>query len=132
MLEIALLALTVACVSWTITKEEISREVREFFARLSKSHGNIVVRKLAYLPTCYYCTSHYVTLAVLLLHPVKLVSDGWQGYVFAGFTSVLVANVYLTLFNVLRAWLRGVQAWADRQEQSKAQEGEQFKIREAA
>src|SRR5947209_1318967 len=57
-----LLAVPVACVSWTITHEEVFREPREFCRRESEQAHNFLRRKCFYAFTCEYCLSHYVAI----------------------------------------------------------------------
>jgi len=97
-----LFAIPVACVSWTVTHEELFREPREWLTARSKASRNIVARKFFYVFSCEYCFSHYVTLGMLVLTGFTLVLDGWRGYVIAGFSIVWVANFYMSLFGRLR------------------------------
>lgn len=96
------LAIPIACISWTITHEELFREPREWMIRKREEGKNILTRKFFYLLTCEYCFSHYVTIAFLLLFRFTLAYPGWRGYLVAGFSLVWVANVYLSLFGRLR------------------------------
>ena len=97
-----LFAIPVACVSWTVTHEEVFREPREWFTARSKSGKSIAERKFFYLFTCEYCFSHYVTLAMLFMTRFTLVFEDWRGYVIAGFSIVWIANLYMSLFGRLR------------------------------
>ena len=97
-----LLALPVACIAWTVTHEEVFREPREYCAGRCKTGKSLAVRKFFYLFTCEYCFSHYVTAAVLLLTGYKLVMSDWRGYVISGFSLVWIANVYMSLFALIR------------------------------
>lgn len=96
-----ILALPIACVAWTVTHEEVFREPREYCASRCKN-GNVFERKFFYLFTCEYCFSHYVTVLFLLLTGYKLLIDDWRGYIIAGFALVWIANVYMSLFGLLR------------------------------
>ena len=97
-----LLALPIACVSWTVTHEEVFREPREFCKNRSQACRKLVERKFFYLFTCEYCFSHYVTALVLVITRFTLLYDGWRGYVFAEFALVWLANIYMSFFNRLR------------------------------
>ncbi len=97
-----LLAIPIACASWTVTHEEVFREPRDFCKSQSQSAASLPRRKFFYLFTCEYCLSHYVTAVVLLLARYQLVYSGWRGYVLAEFALVYVANTYMSLFNRLR------------------------------
>ena len=97
-----LLAIPVACISWTITHEEIFREPREFCVRCSKDNRFFLIRKFFYLFTCEYCFSHYVTIGMLFLTRYQLLIPGWKGYLLAGFSLVWVANIYMSLFYRIR------------------------------
>ena len=120
------LALPVACVSWTITQTEIFRFPREAVLAWAKRKPESKFRHLvSYLPTCYYCCSHYISEFFLILSYVggmkKLDwSNGWYsavtGFIVATFTLIFIANLYLTGFNIYRVALRYSQALADSQE----------------
>lgn len=114
---ILLLAIPVACISWTIAKEELFDWLRHICGELKKKEyvgwQKWLCEKIAYWPTCYFCLSHFIAFGFLIFYPVKILSDDWRGYVIAFFAIVLVANFYLTLFNILRASLRFIQAKAD-------------------
>jgi hypothetical protein len=97
-----LLALPIACVSWTVTHEEVFREPRDFCKQKSEQCRPLVARKFFYLFTCEYCFSHYVTAFFLVITHFTLLYDGWRGYMIAWFALVWVANVYMSAFNRLR------------------------------
>ena len=97
-----LLALQVACVSWTVTHEEVFREPREICKEKAETGRQLAVRKFFYVLTCEYCFSHYVTLGFLWLTGFRLLYEGWRGYLIAWFALVWVANVYMSVFNRLR------------------------------
>jgi hypothetical protein len=97
-----LLAVPVACASWTVTHEEVFREPREFCKRMSQDCKALPQRKFFYLFTCEYCFSHYVTALALLLFRYQLLYTGWRGYLVAWFAMVWIANVYMSVFNLLR------------------------------
>ncbi|MBB5059238.1 hypothetical protein HDF16_003961 [Granulicella aggregans] len=97
-----LLALPIACISWTVTHEEVFREPREWCKDRSQACRKLVERKFFYLFTCEYCFSHYVTALVLIITRFTLLYDGWRGYVLAEFALVWLANIYMSFFNRLR------------------------------
>jgi hypothetical protein len=97
-----LLAIPVACVSWTVTHEEVFREPREFCKKWSAKSRPFVIRKFFYILTCEYCFSHYVTIAILFLTNFRLLYDGWKGYMLAGFSIVWIANIYMGLYSMIR------------------------------
>jgi hypothetical protein len=101
-----ILALPVACVSWTVTHEEIFREVHEYLVRQSKESRSILRRKLFYMFTCEYCFSHYVTIVFLAISEYQLYVSGWRGYVLAWFAIVWIANFYMSLYGYLRVDLK--------------------------
>jgi len=101
-----ILALPIACVSWTVTHEELFREPHEYCVRMSRECSSILARKFYYLFTCEYCFSHYVALVVLLLTRYHLLYPGWRGYVIAEFALVWIANIYISIFNRLRLAIR--------------------------
>jgi hypothetical protein len=97
-----LLALPIACASWTVTHEEVFREPREFCKEESQKKRPIYIRKFFYLFTCEYCFSHYVTAFFLVLTKFQLLYAGWRGYLLAEFALVWIANIYMSSFNRLR------------------------------
>jgi hypothetical protein len=64
-----ILAIPIACISWTVTFEEIFREPREYFIKRSKEDKTLLIRKLFFLFTCEYCFSHYITIIFLFNRP---------------------------------------------------------------
>lgn len=102
MIWLFVLAVPIACISWTVTHEEIFREPREWCVRHSKDDKTLLSRKMFYLFTCEYCFSHYVTIACLFFTEYKLLLNDWRGYILAGFSLVFLANVYMSLFALLR------------------------------
>jgi hypothetical protein len=107
---LVVLALPVACIAWTITHEEVFRELHDWCAARSKSCRHLLARKFFYLFTCEYCFSHYVTIVVLFVTRYKLMYDDWRGYVIAGFSLVWLANVYMSFFGRLRLDIREERA----------------------
>jgi hypothetical protein len=102
MLWLFVLAAPIACIAWTVTHEEVFKEVHEWCVKKSQSSRTLVVRKFFYLFTCEYCFSHYVALAAVLITGYRLLLPDWRGAVLAWFTLVWVANVYMSLFGRLR------------------------------
>lgn len=100
--ELLLIAIPIASISWTITHEEVFREPREFCARCSRECRHIVQRKFFYLFTCEYCFSHWVALFFLLITRFQLIYADWRGYFLALFALVWVANQYMSIFDRLR------------------------------
>lgn len=97
-----LLAIPIACAAWTVTKEEIFREPREYCTDRCHNSKTLIQRKFFYLFTCEYCFSHYVTIFFLILTNYKLLMSDWRGYIIAGFALVFVANFYMSLFALIR------------------------------
>lgn len=56
--------------------------------------------------TCEYCFSHYITIVVLIITKFYLLYADWRGYVIAGFSIVWIANVYMSLFYLLRQGIK--------------------------
>ena len=97
-----LLAIPVACVSWTVTHEEVFREPREYCSNRCKKGKTILERKFFYLFTCEYCFSHYVAILFIFLTGYTLLFDDWRGFIISGFSLVWVANIYMNLFGLIR------------------------------
>jgi hypothetical protein len=111
-----LLAVPVACVVWTVTKEEVFREFRQVLDAFQRRARSVWTRKLGYMPTCPYCFSHYVAALFVCLFRFKMLTDDWRGYLASLFTVVLIANIYLTLYGLIRAALRREKGLADQAE----------------
>jgi hypothetical protein len=97
-----LLAIPIACMSWTVTHEEVFREPREFCKQKSQEIRAMLPRKFFYLFTCEYCFSHYVSAFMLLVVRYQLLYTGWRGYLVSWFALVWIANLYMSGFNRLR------------------------------
>lgn len=97
-----LLAMPIACVAWTVTHEEVFREPREYCVKRSLQGKTLLERKFFYLFTCEYCFSHYVTIFFLFLTSYHLLINDWRGYLISGFSLVWLANVYMSLFGLIR------------------------------
>ena len=97
-----ILSIPVACIAWTVTHEEVFREPREYCVKRCAKGKTILERKFFYLFTCEYCFSHYVVLVALIFTDYKLLLDDWRGYVIAGFSLVWIANIYMSLFGLIR------------------------------
>lgn len=96
------LAIPIACVAWTVTHEEVFREMQEYCVDRSKHNKTVFGRKLFYLFTCEYCFSHYVTIFFLFLTNFKLLIDDWRGYIIAGFALVFIANLYISIYVLIK------------------------------
>ncbi len=96
------LAIPIACITWTVTHEEVFKEIREFCVKNSHEQKTLVARKFFYLFTCEYCFSHYVAIFMLIITHYQLLFDGWRGYLIAGFSLVWIANMYMSLYRLLR------------------------------
>jgi hypothetical protein len=97
-----LLAIPIACITWTVTHEEVFREPREYCTNRSVNGKTLLIRKFFYLFTCEYCFSHYMAIIFLLITDYKLLTNDWTGYIIAGFSLVWIANVYMSLFGLIR------------------------------
>lgn len=113
-----ILAIPVACISWTVTKEEVFSEIRTYFAKKSKTANHVLFRKFFYMLTCEYCFSHYVTLLLLILTRYTLLYPGTVGYFVSGFSIVWVANVYMSIYNLIRIDLKKEKIIAQKEAQS--------------
>lgn len=100
------LAVPIACVTWTVTHEEVFREPREYCQRRSERNCGMLERKFFYLFTCEYCFSHYVTAFFLIVTHYKLLYDDWRGYLVAFFSLPFVANIYIGIFGQVKLGVR--------------------------
>lgn len=101
-LPLFILAIPIACVAWTVTHEEIFREIREYCERRSKHDRSLLSRKFFYMWTCEYCFSHYVTIFFLAITQYTIFFSDWRGYLVSFFSLVFVANVYMNLYAKIR------------------------------
>lgn len=108
------LAVPVAWAAWTVTREEVFREAREFCEGRSRTCRRLVHRKFFYLFTCEYCFSHWAALGFQLVFRFRLVFDDWRGLLVGYAGLVWTANVYMSLYQRLRVDIRKDRAVADR------------------
>ena len=112
-----ILSIPVACITWTVTQEEIFGEMRRNLVRYQSRYGHSWWRRTAaYMPTCPYCFSHYVAGMLIALLHFKMLAGDWRGYVVSLFTLVLIANVYITVYHLFRVGLKWARSLADRAE----------------
>ena len=111
-----ILAIPIACISWTVTHEEVFREPRDFCVKKSKECSTVLLRKFFYLFTCEYCFSHYVTIAFLIITKYQLLFTDWRGYLIAGFSLVWIANIYMSIFGLIRVGMKKEKMEADLKE----------------
>jgi hypothetical protein len=114
-----LLAIPIACISWTVTHEEVFREPRDYCIRRCQNGKSIAERKFFYLFTCEYCFSHYVTALMLIITRFHLLFNDWRGYLIAGFALVFIANVYMSLFGLIRIDIKKVRIETEIEEKNK-------------
>ena len=113
-LRLLILAIPVAWAAWTVTHEEVFRELRDYCATKSRTCRRLLYRKFFYLFTCEYCLSHWCALAFELIFQFRLVFDDWRGYLVAFVCLVWTANVYMNLYLRIRVDIRHERALADR------------------
>ena len=106
LLRLVILSLPVAAIAWTVTHEELFREVHEYCVDRSRSARTFATRKFFYLFTCEYCFSHYVAAAVLYATRFTLLYDDWRGYLVAWLSLVWVANHLIGIYGRLRLGIR--------------------------
>ncbi len=97
-----ILSMIVASIAWTVTQEEIFREIREKCEDKSEKCGSLAQRKFFYVFTCEYCFSHWVTMLILILTGFQLLIDDWRGYILAFFAIPWMANQWMRLYKRLR------------------------------
>jgi hypothetical protein len=114
-----LLAIPIACISWTVTHEEVFREPRDYCTKRANKAKTVAARKFFYLFTCEYCFSHYITIVILFISRFQLLFNDWRGYLLAGFALVFIANVYMSLFALIRTDLKKVKIEAEINEKEK-------------
>jgi hypothetical protein len=106
LLNLLILALPVAAISWTVTHEELFREFHDYCVVRSENAQSIAPRKFFYLFTCEYCFSHYVSAGALVITRFTLLFDDWRGYLVTWLALVWVANHFIGIYGRLRLGLR--------------------------
>jgi hypothetical protein len=114
-----LLAIPIACIAWTVTHEEVFREPREYCLKRCHNGKTIAERKFFYLFTCEYCFSHYITAIMLVISQFQLLFTDWRGYLISGFALVFVANVYMSLFALIRIDIKKARIETEIEEKQK-------------
>lgn len=122
-----LLAIPIACISWTVTHEEVFREPRHYFIKKSRRGKSLFVRKFFYLFTCEYCFSHYVTAFALVVTKYTLLLDDWRGYLISGFALVWIANIYMSLYAFIRIDIKRERIRAKNEEEKLNEEEKSHK-----
>ena len=102
----------VASIAWTITQEEIFREIRDTCEDKSENCDSILQRKFYYVFTCEYCFSHWVTILILILTGFQLLIDDWRGYILAFFAIPWLANQWMSIYRRLRVGIKHEDALA--------------------
>ena len=106
LLNLLILALPVAAISWTVTHEELFREFHDYCVGRSENAQSIAPHKFFYLFTCEYCFSHYVAAVVLFFTRFTLLFDDWRGYLVTWLALVWVANHLMSIYGRLRLGIR--------------------------
>ena len=122
------LAAPVAIVVRAFTTEEIGREPRDYCrarhecyrercsngdAGVLRRAADFVLQKVFYVPTCDYCLSFWISLAVVWIAEYTMFFDDWRGVALAVFVVMGVANVYLAIFTQLRVDAKKERAVAE-------------------
>jgi len=97
-----ILPMPIASIAWTFTHEELLREAREWCKGRSGQPCPWYQRKFYYVFTCEYCFSHYVAALFLVITRYHLIYADWRGYLVAWLSLVWVANVYMSLYGLIR------------------------------
>jgi len=111
------LAIPVASIAWTVTHEEIFRELHEYCVDRSKACRKAYQRKFFYVFTCEFCFSHWVTFGLLYVTRYRLLFDSWRGYAVAAFSIVWIANLYMAIFGRLRLEIKSQRLEIEQDEQ---------------
>ena len=111
-IKLFILALPIACVSWTWTHEEVFKGSREWLRGLAGDKHSLLRRKFIYILFCEYCFSFYVTATFLLITGFQLLYSDWRGYLIAELALVWISNLYMNIHFALRIDIKkkGVEA----------------------
>lgn len=105
MITILLYAIPIACISWTITQEEIFKEFKNW-CKHNQICNNLLGRKLFYLPTCEYCFSHWVSFIFVIVFNIRFLKTSIWGGLIAVFTLVAITNVYISIYLLIRKLIK--------------------------
>lgn len=111
------LAIPVACISWTFTHEELFHELHKYLVKRTEKSRSLPLKKFFYVFTCEYCFSHYVVAVLLAITNYQLLYPDWKGYLISGFSLVWIANIYMSLYALLRTDLKKERAEAKLEEE---------------
>jgi len=111
-----ILAIPVAWAAWTVTHEEVFRELQDYCTSRSKTCRRWAQRKFFYLFTCEYCFAHWCAFFFQLVFQLQMVFDDWRGYLVSFPALVWTANVYMNLYHRTRVDIRHQRALADQTE----------------
>lgn len=106
LLQLVILSLPVAAISWTVTHEEVFSEFQDYCTNLATNGRRFAVRKFFFLFTCEYCFSHYVSAGALLVTRFTLLFDDWRGYLVSWLAIVWLANHLMSIYGRLRLGIR--------------------------
>ena len=109
-MEVFVLAGMVSVIVWTQVKSEIAREIREAFEGIAADPETPYwARKIAYMPTCEFCFSFWVTLVVTLVFSPVL----YGSMILAHFCIWALANVYMTMYSICRVGLKCLRSFVE-------------------
>ena len=136
LIKVILHALPVACVAWTLTHEEIFRDLWESCGEFAKEHKekldylrrnrktavysrrkalkHWLGHKVCFLFTCEFCVSVWVTILLLLVSDFRVQYNGLLGFLVTGFGVVMAANLMMTRYQLWRVEIRKDRAVADK------------------
>ncbi len=103
---LVILSMVVGSIAWTVTQEEIFRELREYCQDRSENCESIPKRKFFYVFTCEYCFSHWTTILILILTGFRLLIDDWRGFILAFFAIPWIANQFMSIYRRLRVSIK--------------------------
>ena len=72
--------------------------------------------------TCEYCFSHYVAIVFLVITKFYLLYADWRAYLIAGFSIVWIANIYMSLFYLLRQGIKKEKVMIEEMEENSKQQ----------
>ena len=79
---------------------------QEIIVRKNQNNANLFLRNFFIYLLAKYCFSHYIALLFLIITRYHLLYNNWRGYIVSFFALVWIANIYMSLFGLVRVGMK--------------------------